>query len=522
VSYPKTAVKDEYEDASHIGLRNACKDAEAKYDLPAGTLLAIASRETHMKNITGDGGHGRGVFQIDDRYHGEWLRKHGAGEPGQVPAVRDAAFYAASIIAANLVQAKHAGVPESQRTRVAIAGYNAGMTGALNGWRAGNPDANTTGGNYADDVLDRRAVVRDLLPDDKGKGNNGKGHDRVQVSPTGGAVAPTGPPNKIVINPEHLRSMAGVLDRADDAFKDFAHKLATLRKIDLPHNAQLQFASEIAGINVRLRALAPPAHTWAVDLRKRASRVEDPAGKGKGKHSPVKTRHRLAYGSHGRQVRTLQRLLNKLGFKPKLEVDGIFGPKTEAALKNYQHKQHLPVNGVAGDKTWEALLGHPIKIDNPSGGPAAPSTGAGKLPDGFRGRLVELIRTQANKLQPRANKYTQWAGHPAEAWCADFVSWAYAKSGHNLGVKSGVWQWRQYFQAKGAWHSNNVTPVVGAVVCFDWPNYAGMDNHVGIVSRVEHGRVYYISGNTGSPSGGGVGVFEKSVPLANVTGYGWE
>ena len=34
-----------------------------------------------MRNITGDGGHGRGVFQIDDRYHPDCLSKHGAPPP---------------------------------------------------------------------------------------------------------------------------------------------------------------------------------------------------------------------------------------------------------------------------------------------------------------------------------------------------------------------------------------------------------------------------------------------------------
>ena len=164
MSYPASAVKNEYEDAARIGLRNACKDAEAKHDLPEGTLLAVASRETHMKNITGDGGHGRGVFQIDDRYHADWLRKHGAGGSGQVPPVRDAAFYAASILAANLRSAKSHGVPENDRMRFALAAYNAGPTGALAGYRAGAVDSRTTGDDYSADVFARRKTIATFLP----------------------------------------------------------------------------------------------------------------------------------------------------------------------------------------------------------------------------------------------------------------------------------------------------------------------------------------------------------------------
>ena len=39
-----------------------------------------------MKNIPGDGGHGRGVFQIDDRCHPDWLAKHARPERGPTGA----------------------------------------------------------------------------------------------------------------------------------------------------------------------------------------------------------------------------------------------------------------------------------------------------------------------------------------------------------------------------------------------------------------------------------------------------
>ena len=54
-------------------LDRLCLDAERKAGLPHGMLLAIASRETGCRNVVGDGGHGRGVFQIDDRWHRDWL-----------------------------------------------------------------------------------------------------------------------------------------------------------------------------------------------------------------------------------------------------------------------------------------------------------------------------------------------------------------------------------------------------------------------------------------------------------------
>jgi peptidoglycan hydrolase-like protein with peptidoglycan-binding domain len=53
-------------------------------------------------------------------------------------------------------------------------------------------------------------------------------------------------------------------------------------------------------------------------------------------------------------VSELQRLLAAKGFDPG-PVDGIFGPRTAAAVKAYQRSRRLVVDGVVGPKTWGAL-----------------------------------------------------------------------------------------------------------------------------------------------------------------------
>jgi hypothetical protein len=53
----------------------------------------------------------------------------------------------------------------------------------------------------------------------------------------------------------------------------------------------------------------------------------------------------LKKGSKGPAVVTLQEFL-------KLTADGIFGPKTESAVKSYQKKNGLVPDGVVGPKTW--------------------------------------------------------------------------------------------------------------------------------------------------------------------------
>lgn len=53
-------------------------------------------------------------------------------------------------------------------------------------------------------------------------------------------------------------------------------------------------------------------------------------------------------------VRVLQEMLAKLMFNPG-PVDGIFGPKTKAAVVEFQKKCRLTVDGVAGPQTFEKL-----------------------------------------------------------------------------------------------------------------------------------------------------------------------
>ena len=61
----------------------------------------------------------------------------------------------------------------------------------------------------------------------------------------------------------------------------------------------------------------------------------------------------IKLGCKGEAVKTLQTALNKYGYN--LKVDGAFGTKTEAAVKDYQKKYGLSVDGIVGAKTWSKL-----------------------------------------------------------------------------------------------------------------------------------------------------------------------
>ena len=63
----------------------------------------------------------------------------------------------------------------------------------------------------------------------------------------------------------------------------------------------------------------------------------------------------LRFGSTGPAVQLLQLALTRAHFGP-LEIDGCFGPATQAALRRFQAANGLAVDGVAGTESHRALL----------------------------------------------------------------------------------------------------------------------------------------------------------------------
>ena len=162
-TFTKASLTKELERARTSRWDRACADAEREERLPDGLLLAIASQETDMNDVVGDAGHGRGLFQIDDRSHKDFLTKNGAGGPGGKPPVPAAARYAAGLVRANFDFGVKSGVGPPDRLKFALSAYNAGPNGALAGHREGDSDRRTTGGDYGKAVLGRWAIYRELL-----------------------------------------------------------------------------------------------------------------------------------------------------------------------------------------------------------------------------------------------------------------------------------------------------------------------------------------------------------------------
>ena len=62
----------------------------------------------------------------------------------------------------------------------------------------------------------------------------------------------------------------------------------------------------------------------------------------------------LRRGSSGDAVEALQKKLLAKGVNPG-SADGIFGPKTEDAVRRFQEREGLQVDGIVGPKTFGAL-----------------------------------------------------------------------------------------------------------------------------------------------------------------------
>jgi peptidoglycan hydrolase-like protein with peptidoglycan-binding domain len=61
----------------------------------------------------------------------------------------------------------------------------------------------------------------------------------------------------------------------------------------------------------------------------------------------------MKQGAQGQNVKELQHKLSKLGFQ--VSPDGVFGPKTEDAVRQLQKSAGADVDGVVGPVTTQAI-----------------------------------------------------------------------------------------------------------------------------------------------------------------------
>ena len=139
---------------------------------------------------------------------------------------------------------------------------------------------------------------------------------------------------------------------------------------------------------------------------------------------------------------------------------------------------------------------------------------------GGNGDLVAVAQSQVGNVG--GAPYWSWYGFSSRVeWCAIFVSWCAEQCGlidsgaipKFAGVGTGV----NWFQSRGQWLSGSATPEPGMLIFFKWYGSESLiADHVGIVERVENGRVYTIEGNSNDM------VRRNSYPVGygEILGYG--
>jgi hypothetical protein len=136
--------------------------------------------------------------------------------------------------------------------------------------------------------------------------------------------------------------------------------------------------------------------------------------------------------------------------------------------------------------------------------------------------IVEVARSQIGNVG--GEPYWSWYGFTERVeWCACFVSWCANKCGY---ISSGIIpkfssciNGVDWFKDRGQWIGNSFEPSPGMIIFFDWDDEDGQDgkaDHVGIVEKVENGRVYTVEGNTSDSCR------QRSYPVGHyeIIGYG--
>lgn len=134
----------------------------------------------------------------------------------------------------------------------------------------------------------------------------------------------------------------------------------------------------------------------------------------------------LGLGAKGTSVSSLQSGLKAAGFNPG-KVDGVFGPKTAAAVKSFQSRNGLKADGIVGPQTRRAM-------DTFQGTPTTkPTTKLGvqtTVPTGPIGNIPKTGNAFIDKVAADAIKSQKATGVPASVTIAQaIVESGWGKSG---------------------------------------------------------------------------------------------
>lgn len=180
-NWTRKDLEKQYEVAKKNGWLPVIAQSSGLYGFKTELLMAIASRETNLNpkylSISGDGGHGYGLMQIDKRSFPEWVstgKWRDAGECflkgvqvliSKLTAIKKARGNDLTITDSkgNITTFRVCDFDDNTALRIAVSAYNVGLWALYHYCKSGNPDKTTTGRDYGSDVFARAAVFKDII-----------------------------------------------------------------------------------------------------------------------------------------------------------------------------------------------------------------------------------------------------------------------------------------------------------------------------------------------------------------------
>ncbi|MFI2640357.1 peptidoglycan-binding protein [Streptomyces sp. NPDC018610] len=180
--------------------------------------------------------------------------------------------------------------------------------------------------------------------------------------------------------------------------------------------------------------------------------------------------------------------------KAGTSADGDYGTATLSAVKSYQSAHGLDVDGIAGPRTMAAMGIARELSGGSSGGESGGTPSVPPLSGSARDKIVQAARSQlgVHEWGNNCNPYG-----PCEAWCALFASWTWRQAGVSFSTAfSGDFYY--YGQRNGTLHSGLSNPQPGDAIVFgSGPQSTTTSVHVGIIEKANaDGTVDTIEGNS--------------------------
>lgn len=218
-------------------------------------------------------------------------------------------------------------------------------------------------------------------------------------------------------------------------------------------------------------------------------------------------------------VTAIQNRLQSLGIA-QFEGLGVFGPKTEQAVKAFQARftdlngNPLLIDGKVGSITWESLFG-------PETVPSAEtvrSAGLASVLEIAAGEIGVMEQPLGSNAGPRVTEYLAATGVSFPApWCAGFVYWCFEQAAKKAGKKNPVFRtgsvmthWNKTTAKKILAKDAIANPALIKPGHIFIMSFGGGLGHTGLVESVNGGFINVIEGNTNdNGSREGIGVFRR-------------